>query len=253
MEKRRLEEMLCTSLCRAVRVNEVEPGLWVIDTPFAFPDGDHFVVAVQQKGEGWVFTDHGHTLFHLADLEFTIDTPARQERFGAILRGAGAEEQNGEIRLATYDLGKGLLRYLQLLQQVVDLLYLRREEVRRIFHEDVARVLAKILPSDRVVKNYTVEVDQEGAYTVDFKIEREGAPIFAFAIANNEHCDRAAVKLYWYERQGISFIPLGIFENEGAVDKRSLRRFAEVCPHRLFSLNEHQLLKILLEEFKVVP
>lgn len=252
MERKHLQELLCKEICEAIRLEDYKPNAWVIDTPFAFPDGDHFQVILQQKGEGWKFTDEGHTLFHLADLGFEIDTPTRQEHFLALLRGAGAEYVDGEICLLPQGgLGEGLIQYMQLLQQITDLVYLRRETVHRAFREDVERVLRKYLAENVLQKDYyDKEADPEKAYTVDFRIERDKRPIFLFAIANDEQCDRAALKLYWYERRGIPFTPLGIFEDEGKIAKTVLRRFADICPHRLFSLNEELLRKTLVEEFK---
>lgn len=253
MEEKHLQELLCKEVCEAIRLEAYKQGAWSIDTPFAFPDGDHFVILLEKRGEGWAFTDKGHTLFHLADLDFEIDTPMRQGHFLALLRNAGAECVNGEIRLLPKDgLGEGLLRYLQLLQQITDMVYLRRETVRRAFREDVERVLRKYLAEDVLQTDYyDKDTDPEKAYTVDFRIERGERPVFVFPIENDEQCDRVSLKIYWYERRGIPFTPLGVFEDEGKVGKKALRRFADVCPHRLFYLNEDLLRKILFEEFKV--
>ena len=53
------------AVCDAV---EIVPrgNKYVVQVPFTFADGDHYVVMLAQEGDRWVLTDAGHTFMHLS-------------------------------------------------------------------------------------------------------------------------------------------------------------------------------------------
>lgn len=53
-------------VCREVEIEKQGLDRYIIYTPFAFDDGDHYVVLLKRENNKWVLTDEGHTLMHLS-------------------------------------------------------------------------------------------------------------------------------------------------------------------------------------------
>ena len=67
LDKALLENALCKRLCAKIRVHERDDGVLMLDSPFTFPDGDHFPIYVTETGSGNVtLSDRGHTLMHMS-------------------------------------------------------------------------------------------------------------------------------------------------------------------------------------------
>ena len=54
MNTQELSGLLCRTLCASAEVSETRPGLWRVQTPFVFPDGDGYSLYVQQLPSGGV-------------------------------------------------------------------------------------------------------------------------------------------------------------------------------------------------------
>jgi len=99
-------------------------GCWFVETPFAFADGDHYVILLKEQNDAWRLTDEGHTLMHLS---YWIDEKTlRQGTRGRLIRDAlvehGMEEADGElfIRLETDRIADGLFNFIQTLLKITD-------------------------------------------------------------------------------------------------------------------------------------
>ena len=58
-----LEKTLCERLCANVRIHRRDDGVLMLDTPFTFPDGDHYPIYLSETSTGGVIlSDRGHTL-----------------------------------------------------------------------------------------------------------------------------------------------------------------------------------------------
>lgn len=77
---------------------EIEPqreGRFIVHTPFAFGDGDHYVVVLHQTDSGWVLTDEGHTAMHLS---YCAPDTAEGDS-GSVVRSTGVRNRRGELLL----------------------------------------------------------------------------------------------------------------------------------------------------------
>ena len=104
----------------------------MVDSPFAFPDGDHFPIYLSQTATGGLrLSDRGHTLMHVS-YEHNVDLfyeGARAALREQIVRDYGIEETGGEfsVEAPPDQLAASLFRLGQALTKVYDLTFLNRE------------------------------------------------------------------------------------------------------------------------------
>lgn len=71
--------------------------------------------------------------------------------------------------------------------------------------------------------------DPNGNYRVDAMIESKIGPMFVFAIQNDGRCKDATIMIQHYERAGVDFWPVVVFEDQAEIDRRDLARLSNVC------------------------
>ena len=248
MNEKDIKELLCHSICGQIVVRPEHPGRWEIELPTTFPNGDGFLVLLEEISDRLVLRDTGHTLFQLANAGMEIDTPARHEHLERILRTSQVSIDEGELLLHSTKehIGEDLWRFSSAIQQIIDLRVMSQANVRRAFLEDVATQLLGIVSEKSVSKSYVNStLDPSGLHTVDFRIEGAKSPIYLYAIDNEHHCDVAIIHLYRFEKHGVDFVPVGVFSDEGAISSFAQKRFADVCTHRGYQLGSLRLKRTL--------
>ena len=96
MARPSVPEVIRKSLSKGYEINhDQRDGCWVVETPFDFRDGDHFVLVLKQDGPDWILTDEGHTLMHLS---YSSELDEREmEYIRQVCRGRRVELSNGEF------------------------------------------------------------------------------------------------------------------------------------------------------------
>ena len=167
MNTQQLQNLLCETLCAQANVSETRPGLWRVDTPFTFPDGDAYSLYVQQLPSGGVrISDMGSTLMHLSyenDIE-KFREGSRGRLFHQILAEGAVDESGGEfyIEAPISELGHGVFHFGQTLTRIHDLTFLNRLRVESTFYEDLRETLKTIVDVERL---HEVDFDFECAMT----------------------------------------------------------------------------------------
>ena len=238
-------------VCKQVRV--VQEGLdrYVIFQPFMFDDGDHFVVILKKEPDGWTLTDEGHTLMHAQYDDFDLTKGARGLKLNAILNGFSLENRDGELRLHIPDelYGDALYSYLQALNKITDLEFLRQEGARSTFLDDVRFLMEELIPENRrTFKYYDPERDPKKNYEVDCRINGLPKPNFVFFINNTERCQNATIVCRQYESWQIPFRAVGIFENQPEVKARAVAQFTDIAYKPFSSLSVKDRIKAYFEE-----
>jgi hypothetical protein len=228
-------------VCEAVRLHEEGVNRYRVFTPFTFDDGDGFSIVLQKNGNGWFLSDEGHTFMHMS---YEMDMAAlergnRAELLESVLSNFGISESEGslELHFKPGEAGNALYTYLQALTKISDLSYLNREVVKSTFIEDFKQTMETELPGGRYIFDYHFENhDPQNSYPVDCYVNGMDVPLLIFAIQNDDKCRDVTISLHQYERWGISFRSLAIFENQTDISRKVLARFSDVSDKQFSSL-----------------
>lgn len=237
------QALLCQTLCVNVRIIQRKKGLLMLETPFTFPDGDHYVIYLESLNSGGVrITDGGHTFMHLSYENDVSDIRegTRGKLFDQVIAESSVSENDGELWIDTSyeELSRNIFRFGQVLTRIYDLTFLNRSRVASTFYEDLHRALEKIVPAERVVPDYLVpELPQKENYPIDFLIEGGPRPLFVFGLPQGRDKARlATIILQHLISKRITYESLLVFEDQSLVPRRDLARLSDVGGEQVSSL-----------------
>ena len=139
----RLRSLLRAQMRAEVRIHRRSDGDLMLDTPFAFPDGDRFPIHLSEsRSGGWILSDRGHTLMHIS-YEHDVDAlyvGARAALRERIVRESGICESDGIFSLETPvdRIAEAIFRFGQALTKIYGLAMLSRERVASMYRENRA-------------------------------------------------------------------------------------------------------------------
>ena len=223
-------------------------------TPFLFDDGDHLAIVLKKEGARWVLSDEAHTYMHLTyDIdEKDLHTGTRQKIISNALSSFRIEDRDGELVLDVPDerYGDALFSFVQALLKISDVSYLSRERVRSTFMDDFRTLLSEAVPEERRSFDWSdPEHDPRGMYTVDCRINGMRRPLFVQALDGDGKTRDATIALLQFEKWGIRFRSLAIFEDQESISRKVLARFSDVSEKQFSSLtaNRERIARFLKE------
>jgi hypothetical protein len=244
MNKEELARTLCKSLCSEVTLHEREVGLYFVETPFAFPDGDHFVIYIQAlPGAKFRITDRAHTMLHLSysnDVNaFFQGTRGRLREM--ILESLGLEERNGEffIVVSSDEIGEATLKFAEALIRITDLTFLNRARVESTFFEDLQELLFKTVPAEKIHPDYVVPELKSDLYKIDYMIDGKDRPLFLFGINSSDKARLATITLERLEKVHSNYDSLLVFADQAALPRQDLARLSNVGGEQISSLDAY--------------
>ena len=238
-----LEKALCERLCAKVRVYQRDDGVLMLDTPFTFPDGDHFPIYLSETPAGGVLlSDRGHTLMHIS-YEHDVDalySGARAALREQIVRESGIEENEGvfTVEAAPDRIADTLFRFGQTLTKIYDLTLLSRERVASTFYEDLKTLLFAIMDEGKIHMDYvSPDVPNGENYPVDFRFEgREERPVFLYGVPHRDKARLTTVMLSHFLLHDLSFDSVIVFADQQEIPRLDLARLTNVAGTAVASL-----------------
>jgi hypothetical protein len=106
--------------------------------------------------------------------------------------------------------------------------------------DDLATFLKSKVPPERIEFNWHDERDASGKYPVDFRINHMKRPLFVYGVPNEEKMNVATISLLTFEKWGLKFQSLAVFEDQEAISKKPLARFTDVVGKTYSSLEENR-------------
>ena len=249
LDHTQLERLLCERLCANLRVHRRHDDVLMLESPFTFPDGDHYPIYLSETSSGGVkLSDRGHTLMHVS---YEHDVDSSYEGARALLRQQTVREsgiyEEGILSMETPpdQLATALFRSGQALTKNHDLTFLSRDRVSSTFYEDLRGLLFTMLDEEDVDTDYIPpDVPNGHNYPVDYHFDgSDGRPVFLYGVPGRDKARLTTIMLSHFLLLGLAFESVIVFADQQEIPRLELARLTNVAGTVVTSLDAEQDLR----------
>lgn len=248
------------AIAERIGVREAEQGVYIVDIPWSYPDGDQCRVFLSKSNNGnWNATDGGTSVMRAAEAA-NVDVMGRGyiDRFRQILELYRLTDDEGELLANDQtDLTDAVFSVAQASIDVVHLSRMPKEKEHSqesTFDKRLGRLIESVVSANNLQKNWTDEKnDSDGFYPVSYRIDpSHGSPIFVLGVESVGECVHATMSCLFHKSIKTKFRGAAVFADQARLrGKREVARLQKQVDVSFSSLAKSDEIKQFLDKASV--